>query len=71
MLVAIDLFSGAGGLSWGLEAAGFHSLLAVEQDKWAAQTYKANLSRAEVITRDLEEFSDEEIRSSPRGSHLP
>lgn len=41
-LTAIDLFAGAGGLTLGLEAAGFLSLGAVEVDRIAASTYLAN-----------------------------
>ena len=42
-LTMIDLFAGAGGLSLGLEAAGFTPLLAVEQSEMAAETYFRNL----------------------------
>lgn len=39
---AIDLFSGAGGLSYGLEAAGYQVALSVDLDEWALQTHAAN-----------------------------
>jgi DNA (cytosine-5)-methyltransferase 1 len=39
---SLDLFSGAGGLSLGLEWAGFKAELAVEFDKAAADSYDAN-----------------------------
>ncbi len=38
----IDLFAGAGGLSLGLEQAGFTSIFANEINKYAALTYKTN-----------------------------
>ncbi len=37
--IAIDLFSGAGGLSLGLEDAGFNVILAVDHDEAAVQTH--------------------------------
>lgn len=38
----IDLFSGAGGLSYGFEQASIEVTLAIEKDAWAVDTYKAN-----------------------------
>src|SRR5690348_3033114 len=40
--LAIDLFSGAGGLSLGLEAAGYRVALAVDSDEWALETHAHN-----------------------------
>jgi len=40
--LAIDLFSGAGGLSLGLEAAGFRVALAADVDEWALETHAHN-----------------------------
>ena len=40
--LAIDLFSGAGGLSYGLEAAGYRVALAVDFDDWALETHAHN-----------------------------
>jgi len=40
--LAIDLFSGAGGLSYGLEAAGYRVALAVDLDDWALETHAHN-----------------------------
>lgn len=42
MLSALDLFAGAGGLSYGLREAGFRIAGAIEMDRFAAQTYRAN-----------------------------
>ena len=51
--VAIDLFSGAGGLSLGLEQAGFDVLAAVEYDPVHAATHEFNFPRTEVLCADL------------------
>ena len=40
----IDLFSGAGGMSYAFKSAGFDLLFANEFDKYACQTYRRNLS---------------------------
>lgn len=49
---AIDLFCGAGGLSLGLERAGFNIVLAADFDRIALETYSRNLSH-EVLQLDL------------------
>ena len=41
-LTAIDLFAGAGGFSLAAKNAGMRVLAAVENEKWARQTYKRN-----------------------------
>jgi DNA (cytosine-5)-methyltransferase 1 len=41
---AVDLFCGAGGLSLGLERAGFNVLVGADSDAWAVRTHDANLS---------------------------
>ncbi len=40
--LAVDLFAGGGGLSLGLEDAGFRVALAADDDRWAVQTHAAN-----------------------------
>lgn len=44
----LDLFAGAGGMSLGLEAAGFHCVGAVELDTRAAESYRLNFSHNTV-----------------------
>lgn len=53
--VAIDIFSGAGGLSLGLREAGFDVRLAVDSDSAAVRTYRHNLGGhiIEGSVRDL------------------
>ena len=52
-LTAIDLFSGAGGLSVGLQRAGFRVGVAVELDPNAAESYRLNHRRTTVVQDDI------------------
>lgn len=54
---AIDLFSGAGGLSLGLRQARFRVLGAVEKDSLAAETYRANFPRVVLWEMDIRKLS--------------
>jgi DNA (cytosine-5)-methyltransferase 1 len=51
--VAIDLFSGAGGLGSGFRDEGFRIAVAVEHDRNAAQTYRANNPGVPVLEADV------------------
>jgi DNA (cytosine-5)-methyltransferase 1 len=59
---AIDLFSGCGGLSWGLKKAGFDLVGAVELDTLAAKTYQLNFPNAAVLQEDITTISPQEFR---------
>jgi len=56
-LTGIDLFSGAGGLSLGASMAGMKVRYAVEQWKYAAQTYSFNHKGVKVICDDIQNVS--------------
>ena len=62
---AIDLFSGAGGLSLGAERAGIEVAVAVEKDKFSVETFKANHPKTKVLDKDIAEidFSELELDS--------
>ena len=60
-LTVIDLFSGAGGLSLGLEQAGFTSVLGVEQDLRASQSYQHNFPVAIPIVDDAAYLTGDEL----------
>lgn len=53
MIKAISLFSGAGGMDVGVEAAGVNVVLANEIDKTAAKTYAANHPDTELLVDDI------------------
>jgi DNA (cytosine-5)-methyltransferase 1 len=61
--VAISLFSGAGGLDLGAEAAGFDVRAAVEHDRDAALTMEKNFPKlaSPVIQKDILETSTSEV----------
>lgn len=58
---AIDLFSGAGGLTEGLKAAGFRVVGAVEIDEVARETYTLNHREVDHLWSDVREVSGQEI----------
>lgn len=60
-LPVISLFSGAMGLDLGLEQVGFEVCVAVECDKDAANTIRANRPNLPIINKKIEEVTTEEI----------
>ena len=62
-LVAISLFSGAGGLDLGAEQAGFRIVAAIEHDEDAALTMEKNFHglASAVIRRDIRDVTTREI----------
>nr|WP_010133139.1 DNA cytosine methyltransferase [Microbulbifer agarilyticus] len=59
----VSLFTGAGGLDLGLEAAGFETAVAVEMDKWACQTLRANRDWP-VFEDDIHNVTSEDLKSA-------
>lgn len=57
---AISLFTGAGGLDLGFEAAGFETAVAVEMDESAVQTLRSNRNWP-VLDRDIHSVSSAEL----------
>ncbi len=60
-LIAIDLFSGCGGLTLGLKQAGFSVLAGVELDPLAAFTYKLNHPRTKLLEDDIKNVKPIEL----------
>lgn len=61
VFTAIDLFSGAGGLTLGLKRAGFKVVVAVEIDEEISKTYQANHPDVKLIIRDIRKVKGKEI----------
>lgn len=55
---SIDLFAGAGGLSYGLQQAGFESLFANEWVPEYAQTYQLNHPHTEMLVGDVRQVCE-------------
>lgn len=56
-LIAVDLFSGMGGLSLGLQKAGFTVVGAIELETLAAATYRINHPKTRLIQQDVRKLS--------------
>lgn len=63
MLNIISLYTGAGGLDLGLEAAGFETIAAVEFDKWACETLRHNRQNWNVVEQDIHDVSSQTLRA--------
>lgn len=64
--LAIDLFSGAGGLSSGFKAAGWHIVLAVEAARHPAQSYRHNHPGVPVLELDVRRLKADALLRSLR-----
>lgn len=60
MLKAISLYTGVGGLDFGLEAAGFRTVACVEMDSVACRTVRLN-RRWDVLEGDIHEVTSADI----------
>lgn len=60
----IDLFCGAGGLSFGFEQAGYNVLLGIDNDVMATKTFLKNHNGSKVICGDITQLSyNDDIKS--------
>ena len=62
--IAIDLFAGCGGMSLGLEAAGFDVAVAIEFDAIHAIVHHFNFPYCNTICRDIAKVSSLEIQTA-------
>lgn len=61
LLKSVDFFSGAGGLSCGLQMAGFASLLGSDIHPIYTGTFSRNHPGVRVVTQDIRELSEQDI----------
>ena len=66
-LVAVDVFSGAGGLTLGLKRAGFNVAAAVEIEGHAFATYKTNHPEVRAIKQDVRTVEGRHLRELAGG----
>jgi len=70
MLNVVDLFCGCGGLSYGFEQEGFKTILGIDHDKAAIDTFRMNHKNAKTILGDIREISNEKILSELNGNKV-
>jgi len=66
----IDVFSGAGGLSCGLEMTGMRCLLGVDVDSRAMQTFSANHKYANIFSDDISNLSSDKLSTLTQGQKI-
>ncbi|SDO07927.1 DNA (cytosine-5)-methyltransferase 1 [Geodermatophilus sp. DSM 45219] len=64
--IAVDLFAGAGGLSLGLEQAGFEVVAAVEYDPTHALVHQFNFPACQVVCRDVKQIDAADVLTAAR-----
>lgn len=69
-LTFIDLFSGCGGLSCGLEMAGHRCLLGVDMDKDAIESFKANHAHAQGVVLDIAKLTKSKLNKLLEGENV-
>ncbi len=63
-LKAIDFFSGAGGLTYGLRKAGINVLAGVDIDESCKETYEKNNKGSVYLAKDITKYSPEELKEA-------
>jgi DNA (cytosine-5)-methyltransferase 1 len=69
-VIGIDLFAGAGGLSYGARMAGIDVQTAIEIDPHSARTYSNNHPHTEVITSDVKKIKQLSFKDRTSGTIL-
>ena len=68
--VIIDLFSGCGGFGLGAELAGFHTVVAVDNDETLQSAYKINFPNTRTITQDITTIIKEDWQTILNGQEV-
>ncbi|WP_421670237.1 DNA cytosine methyltransferase [Rahnella sp. EDr1-12] len=63
-MISLDLFAGAGGLTCGLDMAGFQSIFANELVPVYAETYSKNHPNAEMVVGDIRAIAESNLMKS-------
>lgn len=66
----IDVFSGCGGLSCGLELAGMKCLLGIDFNKDAIETFKMNHKDADSYCGDVRNLTAKKVRELTKGAEI-
>lgn len=66
----IDLFSGAGGLSFGFDKSGFKNIFSLDNEVNFCKTYKRNFPGHVLIERDIIGFTEEEIEKQIKNEQV-
>jgi DNA (cytosine-5)-methyltransferase 1 len=70
-LTFIDLFSGCGGLSLGLQQAGFSELASIDFDAEAIAVFRANFPNvSHILQRDLKKYKPEQLSQLIGTNHI-
>lgn len=66
----IDLFCGAGGLSFGFDKAGFENIFSVEINPEFAKTYKKNFPSHKLLVEDIRDISNDTVKELVGGREI-
>ena len=59
---SIDLFSGAGGLTHGLNQSGFQTLFASDFDRQVSETFQKNFKKVRFLCEDIKKINFSDIK---------
>lgn len=69
-LNAVDVFCGAGGLTCGFKLAGFNTILGIDNDPTAIETFKSNNKESKIICKDITKITRTEIIEALDGKKI-